>query len=310
MGRTMPDPTFSVNPTSSSRIKNFFINPDENRLRAGWRILIFWAILMALSVSLQLLIRFVFGGLPHDPAVKDASRALLIAIVATIAVVIARRYIDKKPIVSLGLAMGRQSWLDLIFGFALSGLMVGAVFLILMSLGWLDVTQVMSLDTSGVTQLLLGFVAVGLTVGWWEELAFRGMILQNMEEGLGLAWAIGISCVIYGVIHMINPNANWLSGLIIALIGYLRIFGYLRTRQLWLSMGMHAGWNFFQGPVFGFGVSGLKSKSLVQHELSGPDWFTGGVFGPEAGLLCVAVVLLALGAMWLWTRGRDDSAQA
>jgi membrane protease YdiL (CAAX protease family) len=143
---------------------------------------------------------------------------------------------------------------------------------------------------------------VGLAVGWSEEIIFRGYLLQNMRDGMGLILAIVISCILYGLLHMANPNASILSGSLIAFIGFLRIYGYIRTNQLWLSMGMHAGWNFFQGPIFGFQVSGMETDKLINHTLSGKIWITGGVFGPEAGIIVVPVVIFAIGIVYLYTK--------
>ena len=179
--------------------------------------------------------------------------------------------------------------------------MVGSIFGFEFFVGWLSVAEP---GPVLIRELLLGLIAVGLTVGWWEELWFRGYLLQNMRDGLGLGRAVAISLVLYGAIHMANPGASLLSGVLIALIGVIRVYGWISTGQLWLSMGMHAGWNFFQGPVFGYGVSGTSSDSLIRHELTGPSWITGGAFGPEAGLAVVPVLVAAFAAMWLWTRGR------
>jgi len=83
------------------------------------------------------------------------------------------------------------------------------------------------------------------------------------------------------------------------------IFRTERTSQLWLSMGMHAGWNFFQGPVFGFSASGYATKTLLTHKLVGPDWITGGKFRPEGSVFTVLIVILAIATMYWWTRDRE-----
>ena len=155
--------------------------------------------------------------------------------------------------------------------------------------------------------IILWLFGVGLSVTWSEEIIFRGYLLQNISEGLGLKWAVLIMCLFYGVVHMPNPNSSWLSGSLIVLIGFIRAYGWLSTRQLWLSMGMHAAWNFFQGPVFGFHVSGTDSEFLVNHTLEGPEWITGGVFGPEAGIITLPVLILAFAAMWWYTKDRKDT---
>ena len=150
-----------------------------------------------------------------------------------------------------------------------------------------------------------------ILIGYWEELAFRGYLLQNMIDGMGLSVAVVVSCLLYGATHAGNPNAGVLSTLIIVLFGFLRIYGYLGTGLLWLSMGMHIGWNFFQGPVFGYAASGhAEDLTVISHQTAGPDWLTGGQFGPESSLITVPVVLLALLAMRFWAHrsGASDVA--
>ena len=124
---------------------------------------------------------------------------------------------------------------------------------------------------------------------------------------MGLFWAVLISCLLYGLLHMSNPNSTLLSGLLIAFFGYLRIFGWLRTGQLWLSMGMHAGWDFFQGPLLGFTISGMKTQSIIKQTVSGEEWITGGSFGPEAGIIVLPVLILGLVLMYLWTWKRQNT---
>jgi hypothetical protein len=128
--------------------------------------------------------------------------------------------------------------------------------------------------------------------------------LQNLEEGLNTFWAVLLSSMVFGTLHFLNPNANWFSAVGITLSGIFLAYAYLATRKLWLPIGLHIGWNLFLGPVFGFPVSGLESSGLIKAVVDGPLLFTGGEFGPEAGLL----LLPALGAgallVWLVTRGR------
>nr|QNO53989.1 hypothetical protein OHMBFCMF_00008 [Methanosarcinales archaeon ANME-1 ERB6] len=288
--------------------KSYFINPDENRLRAGWRIFLFLVAMFLIAIIVNGVVKLA-GGPPADETFSWVLRGIIVIINATLVVWILRRYIDKKSFVSLGLKFDSLGILDVLVGIILSGLMVGIVFVVLLSFGLLEIEEV-GWTGSGISPIfgiILWFFGIGAAVAWSEELAFRGYLLQNMSEGIGLVWAVTISCIFYGVIHMLNPNSTWLSGVLIALIGVLRIFGWLRSSQLWLSMGMHAGWNFFQGPIFGFQVSGLSTESLIKQTVIGPDWITGGSFGPEAGIVVVPVVLLALLVMFLWTSKRKNT---
>jgi membrane protease YdiL (CAAX protease family) len=139
--------------------------------------------------------------------------------------------------------------------------------------------------------LLLGALA--------EELMFRGYPFQHLEQGIGAIGAITIFSVMFGAVHLANPGAS-LWGLInTILIGVLLSISYLRTRALWLPWGIHFGWNFSLGLLFGLPVSGLRLFNVVvQTTASGPKWLTGGSYGLEASLATVVVVLMGLVMVW------------
>jgi membrane protease YdiL (CAAX protease family) len=106
--------------------------------------------------------------------------------------------------------------------------------------------------------------------------------------------------------HAANPSLSWehwrgCRGLFLA-------FGYLRTHQLWLPIGLHIGWNFFEGTVFGFPVSGLGYFRLIEQTSLGPEIATGGAFGPEAGLVILPVTLLGAVLIYVFTRNRQPLA--
>jgi membrane protease YdiL (CAAX protease family) len=289
-------------------LKTLFLNPLEHRLRSGWRLILILVLVPFTSRTINILLKPLFGEALIDDLVSWIFRGIVVIISATLLVWLFRRFLDRKTFVSLGVKPDLMAVWDGLVGFILSGLMVSVVFLILLLSGFLEVRSIgwREVGFSPVLEILLWFFGIGAAVAWSEELGFRGYILQNLGEGIGIIWAIAVSCIIYGLLHMTNPNSTWLSGLLIAVIGFLRIFGWLRTGQLWLSMGMHAGWNFFQGPVFGFSVSGLSSESIIHHSLSGPAQITGGVFGPEAGIIIVPVIIMGLLVMYLWTSRRND----
>ncbi len=241
----------------------------------------------------------------------------ILALGASITVPISRKFLDKKTFVSLGLIWNKKALYDLLFGFFLSGFMAGLIFLVLSLFGFISFdgfnefksyqTETKGFDFVHFMSILsLASFAILLVehifVGYWEELVFRGYLFQNMVDGMGNKIAIFISCLIYGLIHAMNPNAGLLSSLIIVLFGFMRIYGYLLTNMLWLSMGMHVGWNFFQGPVFGFHASGHEMVTVVKQTDLGPAWLSGGDFGPEGSLLIVPVIFLALWIMRLYSR--------
>lgn len=297
---------------------HFFINSREARLRAGWRILIFLLLFLGFS-TLIFAIRPLLGDITKREFLENYSIivVMVLAAGASLMVLVSRKLLDKKTFVSLGLTWNKRALYDLLFGFFLSGLMAGLIFLVLALFGFIkfegfndlkrfepqegafDFVHFMSLLSLASIAVLL---VEHILVGYWEELVFRGYLFQNMVEGMGNKIAIIISCIIYGLIHAANPNAGILSSLIIVLFGFLRIYGYLLTNMLWLSMGMHMGWNFFQGPVFGFHASGHEMITVIKQADLGPGYLSGGDFGPEGSLLIIPIIFLVLWIMRLYSR--------
>ena len=288
-------------------MKNWFWNSAEERLRAGWRIAIFLVLFVAFAIGGQVLLRTLLGGLPKGSPMIF----VILAVSATGATLICRRFMDRASFVSLGLTWGRTAARDVAAGFVLSGMMAGMFVAIALALGLISEFRLNSIAAGVAGQAFLVALCTTILVGYWEELVMRGYLLQNMAAGLGLRLAIVFSCLLYGLLHMANPNAGLLSSAIIVLFGYLRIYGYLSTGLLWLSIGMHTGWNFFQGFFFGFAASGHREQeTLFLHNTSGPDWLTGGNFGPEASVLVIPVLILSLLAMYRWSNSQWRSNEA
>lgn len=284
-------------------IKNIFVNPTERKLRAGWRILIFIVIFLPTTKVFNNIFLNIFDTFDKNTIGWWMGRSLSVIFAATFVVWFSRKIIDRQNFISIGLKLNKQTINDFLFGLFLSSVMVLVIFLSLRLFGLISIESYGFNRNilTGILELFGWLFVVGIAVGWSEEIIFRGYLLQNMRDGMGWTITIIISCILYGLLHMANPNASILSGTLIAGIGFLRIYGYLRTDQLWLSMGMHAGWNFFQGPVFGFQVSGMETEKLINHTLSGKEWITGGEFGPEAGIIVIPVILLGIAGIYLYT---------
>ena len=290
-----------------------FINLEENRLKAGWRILLFIVIFWGCTL-ITFLIKPLFGKISNKDFLQNYSLVLVIilSLAAVISVSISRKFFDKKSFISLGLKANKRTIKDVLFGFGLSGLMALVFLSTLINFNLVEITKIhFHNGTSALGEasfidfmrvVTLGSLSIifleHILVSFWEELVFRGYLFQNMNDGMGLKPAIFISCIIYGVIHYTNPNAGILSSLIIILFGFLRIYGYLATKNLWLSIGMHIGWNFFQGPIFGFAASGHQKATLFNLTItSEKSWLTGGDFGPEGSILIIPILFFSFLAM-------------
>lgn len=141
----------------------------------------------------------------------------------------------------------------------------------------------------------------GIGAGVGEELVSRGALFRIVEEGLGTWAALLVSAVFFGAMHLANPAASWWSSAAIAIEGGLLLaMLYHVTRSLWPCIGLHAGWNFAQGTIYGIPVSGTRPDGWLVSSRTGPDWLSGGAFGAEASVIataaCSIVTLMLLSA--------------
>ena len=308
---------------------NPFFNARERRLRAFWRLLlqitIYSVLLFVASGSLALIGGAAFGDEAiEDPLVSPLFMAVggVVSLVLALFVVwLAGRFFDRRTFSGFGFRIDKQWWLDFGFGLFLGALLITGVFLVELAAGWVAVTGAFVATNEGAPffPTILAPLVLFISVGIYEELLSRGYQLRNMAEGLnfpsvgpkravGLAWVLSSS--IFGLLHFANPNATVVSTVNIAFAGLLLGAGYVLTGQLATPIGLHMTWNFFQGNVFGFPVSGLEpvGATFLSTEQGGPTVFTGGVFGPEAGLLGVATMAVGILLTWLWFQARSGKA--
>ena len=132
-------------------------------------------------------------------------------------------------------------------------------------------------------------VSHGIVPGVTEELLFRGIILRWLEEFAGSWIALGITSALFGLAHLLNPNATWFSSFAIAVESLFLSGAYMLTRSLWMPIGLHAAWNVTQGAIFGVAVSGQATHGLMRSQLRGPAIVSGGDFGLEASIIALLV---------------------
>jgi hypothetical protein len=283
-----------------------FLSAHEPRLRAGWRLLIQTLTMVLVAIGLSIALAPLTLSISGMAALFLSQIAELIAFVSSI--FLARRFLDKRTITSLGLRFDRLVWQDLTAGIGITFVLMGLIFAVMAGVGWLTFQGfAWEFDPASIviTNTLIFFV-VFIFVGWNEELLSRGYHLQTLASGTNLTWGVLISASIFGLLHFGNPGATWVSTIGIVFAGFFLALGYLRTGRLWLSIGLHIGWNFFEGVVFGFPVSGLDTYPLIRIQVHGPELWTGGVFGPEAGLIVLPALLIGAGLIYLYTRSRTE----
>jgi uncharacterized protein len=152
----------------------------------------------------------------------------------------------------------------------------------------------------GAANIVLPLISASMMPAIMEELLFRGILFRWLEDFSG-SWAtLIVTSALFGLAHSQNPGATLFSTFAIAVEGGLLLGGsYMLTRSLWMPIGLHAAWNFTQGPVLGVPVSGNPVHGLIRAKLEGPTILSGGAFGLEASIIAIAVCTAA-GIWFLW----------
>lgn len=241
---------------------------------------------------------------------------------------LASRWLEHRSLTNMGLA--RERWgRPLFLGFLCGGGLIASVIVVLAITGSYHITGIQPLNAVQLVVLIIAscllalllwrnkgkrklgfihyllFIAIGfgllpiaapllllLAAAIQEELVFRGMIFRLLERALGSWIALIISALAFGILHSMNPGATLVSTLAVTLTsGVVMVAIYLLTRNLWWVIGLHLGWNFFEGPFFGAQISGHAAYGgFFSASITGQEVWTGGAFGPEAGLVAIFIV--------------------
>ena len=293
-------------PQERSILARIFMSLDQPRLRAGWRLLLHTILLFIFGTIIAIAAGFI-GFV--DGSFTSILNQILNFIVVTGSVYVARRWLDKLSFESLGLKLNIQTLFDILAGIGITFVQMGFIYILMLGLGWLTFEGfAWEFDPINVviTSVLTAFV-VFIFVGWNEELLSRGYHLQTIASGTNLFWGVIISSGVFSLLHLGNPHTVWMSTAGLFFAGVYLAYAYIRTKQLWLSIGLHIGWNFFEGVVFGFPVSGLDIYTLTRIQVHGPELWTGGAFGPEAGLIVLPSLLVGAILIYLYSKNRGTS---
>jgi membrane protease YdiL (CAAX protease family) len=198
-------------------------------------------------------------------------------------------YLEKRKLFELDpLNAFREFGLGSLIGFGLFALGIGILWLF-------GFYRVIGFDFVWIS--MIGALAGTLVSAFVQELIFRGIIYRITEEWLGTWWAVAISTLLFGLIHLTSSGATIFSALAVALqAGILLAAAYALTHRLWMALGIHMAWDFANDGIFGVGVTGGTGQpihGLLQARLRGPDLLTGGSFGVEASVITVVIVLIA-----------------
>jgi len=205
---------------------------------------------------------------------------------------------------AFGLTLDRKVPLEWLVGFVIGGLVMFAIF----AIEWgLDAIQVEGVTGPG--EDFWSWIIFLILAALLEEILSRSFFLGGLITLLGeRKWlAVAISAIFFGLAHAFNPSASIISIIGNTLGGVMYAIAFLGSGRIWLGWGLHFGWNFFQGSILGFPVSGMtEGGSIIQQIAVGSELITGGAYGPEAGLVGMSFRFVAMALLYAWFSWRKN----
>jgi len=281
-------------------MKKLFVNRYAE-LRFGWAVVLFFLCFLAYSILVSAfasLINLSYGETPSGfDTLLNLQRAAI--------VVLAFWLIYRRPPAQMGL--GRHHILrDWAHGAALGAFSFTLVFLAMLAAG--DLRTTLTDSPAAAAAALLTGLADCLFVGLFEEFLFRGFLMTALKTTRRRWLILSVSSLAFSLAHASNPGYNVVSAFNIFLIGFALALFFERTGSLWMPVGFHFAWNFFEGPVYGTPLSGKPAASLFHTVYEGNTAVNGGVFGPEGGFAVMAASILLVVYALFAVRQRGDRA--
>lgn len=266
---------------------------NYGRVRSGWKILlanILWVFFTILSTTL---IKYTLPKNDFSMFIFN----LMIPISVILATFIMVKFVEKKDLEYIGLTKLNIYFKDLLVGFIIGGITLTIMFFVLLAYGGYSFEN--SLLQPYLSINIISGLILYIFVGISEEVFGRGYCVTLLISSGNKKWAALImSSVIFSLMHLDNANFNILGFINGIAIGMLFAYMYYKTERLWLPIGYHIAWDYFEGSIYGFPVSGRISNGMYEIKLIKEDILTGGAFGPESGVLCTILILVGFLVVW------------
>lgn len=287
----------------------------ESRARGPWRSLGLAALYLVVLVVSIVLAGAIQHALPGAGALSPLSPVPWLFVLAAVllAHVVMVRVIDRRPWSDVALGRDAAGAPRIAVGFGIGALAVGVPCLVLLALGWLQMAPGVAGSVSAVTVRLLALLVPAALA---EELMVRGYLLTVLADGFGRGAAVVSTSVLFALLHWANPGATMWSLVVVALAGTWLGVVRLTTASLYAAWAAHLAWNFVLAGALHAAVSGQDMAVVAWRTLdAGPDWATGGAWGPEGGApaalgLVLATVLLIVRSPLQWHRNRPFARTA
>lgn len=215
--------------------------------------------------------------------------------------IIAWRFFIKRPLSNMGLTPFKKNYKDLIVGLLFG---IASITIVFLALIVSDSADVISLKPHFSYNQLI-YLGIYILVGFGEEIFGRGYIMSALRQSKNIPLVVIISAIIFALMHSGNSGIGILPYINLALVGILFAYMYLRSGNIWMPIGYHITWNYFQGYVYGFKVSGTDVEGIISTEITKGNILNGGDFGPEGGLFVTGVILVGFIFVWCYYKKSD-----
>ncbi len=277
-------------------------------IRSGWDIL--WVSLVILF-GLQFIIGFILSViLIVNKEIETSFRYFYLSVriiseyIYIVALLIIWKGYHKESFVNLGFTH-KGKFLDLTLGLVMGLFSISFVYVVLLFTNQLSIANVnfSIIHTPEYILYLIFYISVGI----WEEMFTRGYFMSVLKRTRNIYAIIFIPSIVFSFLHLFNPNVGFIGILNIFVVGVLFSLMFYKRGSLWMPIGFHITWNFFQGNVFGLNVSGTEPYSIINNIIDGNKLLTGGDFGAEGGLITTLIVSILIIFFLLLSKEEDEN---
>jgi len=232
-----------------------------------------------------------------------ASQSLLMIF----AVFVTLKVFDRGRLRDFGLPGIKYNIGNMVLGLGTGAVSIFSVFIVLLASG--RISMVEGILAPKIFPTLAIWLIIFVLVGLSEEFLFRGYCFKVLLQTGDRFLAAIISSIFFSLVHLQNPSVNLIAVINIFLAGLVFAYMLIVTGNLWMPIGFHITWNYFQGVILGFPVSGIVTESVYAVEITRNDLASGGRFGPEGGLVTTAVLTLLFIIILIYGRIRNRTVK-
>ena len=271
-------------------------------VRSGWKIsltlILMFALMNVVSIFVGIILGIVVstkGDIVELSAIENSPLFFSIAIILQNLALIASSMIiwkafEKKRITFMGLTNLKEGYKELGVGLLLGAVTITIVGVVLLLIG--EVRLVNSLSKPNISYELFSGLIAFIAVGFGEEIFGRAYCMSVLKQARNKYIILGVSAVIFAAMHLGNSGISLLALINLFLVGILFGYMFMKSGNVWMPIGFHITWNYFQGYVLGFQVSGNDVMGIYQLDNIGNSFFNGGTFGPEGGIIVTVILII------------------